>query len=126
MRMAAGLFDLPQDVRDGAEMGIRQSLRVYEGFRDMTNEAAKRFEEKAGGATGAFVDTNKRAMQVADEGITSSFELASDLVKATSFQEAISLQTKFLQEQMQRFSDPRMFRGGYSRQDCIRRKWIGE
>ena len=105
MSTASGFFDIPKEFRAFAEKGIEQSLQAYEGFRDVANETAERFADSAVAANNTVIEANQKAFVAADEGVKASFELAGDLVRATSLQEVMMLQTKYMQSQMMRFGE---------------------
>nr|WP_321483940.1 phasin family protein [uncultured Cohaesibacter sp.] len=105
MSTASGFFDIPKEFRAFAEKGIEQSLQAYEGFCDVANETAERFEGSAKIVNNTVIEANQKAFVAADEGVKASFELASDLVRATSLQEVMMLQTKYMQSQMMRFGE---------------------
>ena len=105
MSTASGFFDIPKEFRAFAEKGIEQSLQAYEGFRDVASETAERFEGSAKIVNNTVIEANQKAFVAADEGVKASFELASDLVRATSLQEVMMLQTKYMQSQMMRFGE---------------------
>ena len=105
MSTASVFFDIPKEFRAFAEKGIEQSLQAYEGFRDVANETAERFEESAKIVNNTVIEANQKAFVAADEGVKASFELAGDLVRATSLQEVMMLQTKYMQSQMMRFGE---------------------
>lgn len=105
MSTASVFFDIPKEFRAFAEKGIEQSLQAYEGFRDVANETAERFEGSAKTVNNTVVEANQKAFVAADEGVKASFELAGDLVRATSLQEVMMLQTKYMQSQMMRFGE---------------------
>ena len=105
MSTASGFFDIPKEFRAFAEKGIEQSLQAYEGFRDVANETAERFADSAVAANNTVIEANQKAFVAVDEGVKASFELAGDLVRATSLQEVMMLQTKYMQSQMMRFGE---------------------
>nr|WP_321526677.1 phasin family protein [uncultured Cohaesibacter sp.] len=105
MAMSERLFDVPSEFRDMAEKGIKQTLKSYETLHGFAEQAADCFAGPAEGVRGELIDFNKTAFSAADEGVRASFALATDLAKAESLQDVITLQTRYVQSQMQRFSD---------------------
>ncbi|SFN97468.1 Phasin protein [Cohaesibacter marisflavi] len=105
MSSASGFFEIPEEFRTLTERGIEHSFQAYESFRDAASDTAERFEKPARAINSALVDANKKAFSAADEGMKASFELATDLARATSVQEAMMLQTKYMQSQMMRFGE---------------------
>jgi len=105
--MTENPFEIPQALRDVSERNLKQAHAAYEQITD--------FMAKAMGAwTGAgalpsnpmaavFKDVQDRATQIARENAESVFALVEKIAKAQNFQEALTLQTRFAQDQMQAY-----------------------
>ncbi|WP_321448851.1 phasin family protein [uncultured Cohaesibacter sp.] len=105
MSSASGFFEISEEFRTLTKQGIAHSFQAYESFRDAASDTAERFEGPAKAINSALVEANKKAFSAADEGMKASFELASELAQATSLQEAMLLQTSYMQSQMMRFGE---------------------
>ena len=98
-------FEVPAQVREMAEKGVEQARKAYGEFLTAANEAASKVEGSAQTMRNGAEDLNKKAVSATEESVNASFELATNLVKAKSLQEAMELQTKYVQSQMQRFGE---------------------
>jgi hypothetical protein len=105
MAMSERLFDVPSEFREMAEKGIKQTLKSYETLHGLVEQTVDRFAGPAEGLRSELIDFNKTTFSAADEGVRASFALAAELTKAESLQDVITLQTRYVQSQMQRFSD---------------------
>jgi len=96
-------FEIPQTLRDASEQNLKQAHAAYEQPMD--------FMTKAMGAwTGALPsnpmaavvkDVQDRAVEIAKKNAASAVALVEKIAKAQNFQEILTLQTRFAQEQMQ-------------------------
>jgi phasin len=98
-------FEVPTQVREMAEKGVEQARKAFDEFVSAASDAAAKVEGSAETMRSGAVDLNKKALSAAEEGMTASFDLAANMVKAKDLQEALELQTKFVQSQMQRFGE---------------------
>ena len=114
MGAASGSFEIPSEFRALTQKGIEQAFKSYEGFRDLAKETAQCFEGSAESWQAGMVDANRKAITAFDESIEESFELASELAKATSLQDAMALQSKYVQSQVKRFGDVAMEMGTFA------------
>ena len=88
-----------------AEKGVEQTRKAYDEFLAAANEAASKMEGSAETVRNSALEMNKKALAATEESMNASFDLASNLVKAKDLQEALELQTKYVQSQMQRFGE---------------------
>ena len=98
-------FEVPTQVREMAEKGVEQARKAYDEFVSAANDAAAKVEGSAESLRSGAADLNKKALSAAEESVNASFDLATNLVKAKDLQEALELQTKYVQSQMQRFGE---------------------
>jgi len=98
-------FEVPTQVREMAEKGVEQARKAYDEFVAAANEASAKAEGSAESLRSGAADLNKKALSAAEESVNASFDLATSLVKAKDLQEALELQTKYVQTQMQRFGE---------------------
>ena len=98
-------FEVPQELRDLTERNIEQAQAVYGQFMDLLGESIAAWSGgmSSGKKTG-FEAVQQRSIELAKENADSSFALANQLAHAKDIQEVLSLQTKYAQEQMQRYS----------------------
>lgn len=98
-------FEIPAQVRDMAEKGVEQARKAYDEFLAAASDAASKVEGSAETMRNGALDLNKKALAATEESMNASFDLATNLVKAKDLQEALELQTKYVQSQMQRFGE---------------------
>lgn len=98
-------FEVPTQVREMAEKGVEQARKAYDEFASAAADAAAKVEGSAETMRTGAADLNKKALSAAEESMNASFDLATQLVKAKDLQEALELQTKYVQTQMQRFGE---------------------
>ena len=104
--MADNPFEIPQALRDMSEQNLKQAHAAYEQLMD--------FMTKAMGAwTGALPsnpmaavlkDVQDRVAAIAKQNAESVFTLVEKIAKAQNFQEIVTLQTRFAQDQMQAYA----------------------
>ena len=99
-------LEIPQALRDVSERNLKQARAAYEQLMDVMTKAM-------GAWTGAlpsnpmaavFKDVHGTALQIAMENAESVFTLVEKIAKAQNFQEALTLQAHFAQDQMQAYA----------------------
>jgi len=104
--MADNPFEIPQPMRDLAEQNIKQAHAAYEQLTDFVTKAMGAWMGAMPSnpmATG-FKDVQDRAVEMAKKNAESAFALAEKIAKAQNFQDILTLQTRFAQEQMQAYA----------------------
>src|ERR1043165_3665537 len=97
-------FEIPSELRDLAEKNVEQARAAYGQFMDFLTKAMSAWPGSPQGAkTGGFKAMQDRAIGFAKENAERSFALASDLARAKDMQEVITLQSRYVQTQMQTF-----------------------
>jgi phasin len=106
MTMAAtDRFEIPPEMRVFAEKSVEQARQAFDGFMSAAQHALSTFEGQAETARKGARDVAEKAMTFAQQNITSSFELAEQLVKARDVQEVMRLQADYIKRQMQVLSE---------------------
>ncbi len=104
--MADNPFEIPQALRDVSEQDIKQAHAAYEQLTDFVTKTM-------GAWTGALPsnptatglkDVQGRAAEIAKKNADSAFALVEKIAKAQNFQEIVTLQTQFAQDQMKAFT----------------------
>ena len=104
--MADNPFEIPQALREQAEQNMKQA---HAGYEQLTNFVTKAMDAWMGGmpsnglATG-FKDVQDRAAEIAKKNADSAFALVEKMAKAQNFQEILTLQARFAQDQMQAYA----------------------
>lgn len=97
-------FEIPPELRDLAEKNVEQARAAYGHFMDFLTQAVSAWAgSPASSEMGGFRAVQEKAIAFAKENAERSFALASDLARAKDVQEVITLQSRFVQTQMQTF-----------------------
>jgi hypothetical protein len=96
------MFEIPPEMRDLAEKNVEQARLAYGQFMEFMSQAMNAWSS-AGPEAGNFKALQERAIAFAKENAERSFSLASDLAKAKDMQEVVTLQSRYVQTQMQTF-----------------------
>jgi|SRR3954447_10036617 hypothetical protein len=92
-------FEIPPELRDLAEKNIEQARAAYGQFMDFMVHAIGASSK----ATSEFRTVQERAVQFARENADRSFSLGRELARAKDTQEVLTLQSQFMQNQMQSY-----------------------
>jgi phasin len=97
-------FEIPPELRDLAEKNVEQARAAYGHFMDFLTKALDAWSGGPQNADrGGFRALQDKAIAFAKENAERSFALASDLARAKDMQEVLTLQSRFVQTQMQTF-----------------------
>ena len=97
------MFEIPTEMRDFAEKNVEQARVAYGQFMEFMSQAMNAWSSSGGPEAGNFKVLQDRAIAFAKENAERSFALASDLAKAKDMQEVLTLQSRYVQTQMQTF-----------------------
>jgi hypothetical protein len=97
-------FEIPPEVRDLAEKNIEQARAGYGQFMDFLTETMNAWSKSAGAELAGFKAVQERGIAFAKDNAERSFALASEIARAKDIQEVLTLQTRFVQTQMQTFA----------------------
>jgi len=97
------MFEIPTEMRDFAEKNVEQARVAYGQFMEFMSQAMNAWSSSGGPKAGNFKAIQDRAIAFAKENAERSFSLASDLAKAKDMQEVVTLQSRYVQTQMQTF-----------------------
>lgn len=98
-------FEIPQQLRQLAEMNIEQARTAYGQFMDAMAQAMSAWSSASANAmTSGFKAVQERAIQFAKENAEAGFALANELTKTKDLQDVIRLQSKFAQKQMEAYA----------------------
>ena len=100
--MAENPFEIPQQMRDLAEQNIKQAHAAYEQLTDFVTKAVGTWmgAMPAGPMVAGLNEVQDRAAEIAKKNADSTFALVEKIAKAQNFQEILTLQTQFAQDQM--------------------------
>ena len=97
------MFDIPTEMRELAEKNVEQARVAYGQFMEFMSQAMNAWSSSGAPEAGNFKALQERAVAFAKENAERSFALASDLAKARDIQEIVTLQSRYVQTQMQTF-----------------------
>ncbi|HEX2447743.1 MAG TPA: phasin family protein [Methyloceanibacter sp.] len=98
-------FEIPPELRELAEKNVEQARAAYGQFMEFLTQAMGAWASAPGAAElgGSFKAIQDKAVGFAKENAERSFALASDLARARDIQEVVTLQSRYVQTQMQTF-----------------------
>ena len=104
--MADNPFEIPQALRNVAEQNIKQAHAAYEQLTDFVTKAVGAWmgAMPASPMVAGFKEVQDRAAEIAKKNADSAFALVEKIAKAQNFQEILTLQTQFAQDQMKAFT----------------------
>ena len=104
--MADNPFEIPQNMRDLAEQNMKQAHAAYDQLTDFLTKAMDAWmgAMPSNGVATGFKDVQGRAGEIAKKNADSAFALVEKVAKAQNFQEIVTLQTQFAQDQMKAFT----------------------
>lgn len=97
------MFEFPPEMRDFAEKNVEQARVAYGQFMEFMSQAMNAWSSTGVPESENFRALQERAIAFAKENAERSFTLASDLAKAKDMQEVVTLQSRYVQTQMQTF-----------------------
>ena len=97
------MFEIPPEMRDFAEKNVEQARVAYGQFMEFMSQAMNAWSSSGGPEAGNFKVIQDRAIAFAKENAERSFSLASEIAKAKDMQEVVTLQSRYVQTQMQTF-----------------------
>lgn len=89
-------FSVPEDVRDAMDKSVQQARTGFEKMMQAADEAARGLDEKAGAAQKQILDMRRKTMAFTEQNVAAAFDLAAKLVKASSIDEVMKLQTEYM------------------------------
>lgn len=96
-------FEIPPEMRNLAEKNVEQARVAYGQFMEFMSQAMNAWSTTGGPEAGNFKALQERAIAFAKENAERSFALASEIAKAKDMQEVVTLQSRYVQTQMQTF-----------------------
>ena len=98
-------FEIPAELRDMAERNVEQARAAYGHFMDFLSQAIGAWSGSQAGETPMGLKTlQDRAIAFAKENADRSFNLATELTRAKDVQEVLTLQSRYVQTQMQSYA----------------------
>jgi hypothetical protein len=101
--MAENPFGIPQALRDLSEQNVKQAHAAYEQLVEFMTKAMDAWTDAMPSSplVASLKDVQDRSIEIAKKNADSAFALVEKIAKAQNFQEILTLQTQFAQDQMQ-------------------------
>ena len=100
--MADNPFEIPQSLRDLAEQNIKHVHAAYEQLTDLVTKTVGAWRDAipSNPIVAGLKEVQDRGIEIAKKNADSAFALVEKIAKAQNFQEILTLQTQFAQDQM--------------------------
>ena len=98
-------FGIPADMRNLAEQSVEQAKTAFNSFIGAAHDAVNRFDAQAKAAQAGARGVSEKAVSYAEHNVAAAFDFAQKVVRATSVQDLVKLQTEFVQAQIQALSE---------------------
>jgi phasin len=103
--MATDRFEFPPEMRAFAEKSVEQARQAFDGFISAAHNAVAAFDGQAETARKGAKDVTEKAIAFAQQNVASSFQLVQQLMRAKDVQEALTLQSDYVKQQMQALTE---------------------
>jgi hypothetical protein len=99
-------FEIPQQLRELAERNVEQARAAYGQFMDVMAQATDIWMAAmpASEMTSGWKVVQERAIRFAKQNADACFALASELANAKDIQDALAIQARYAQTQMQSYA----------------------
>jgi hypothetical protein len=97
------MFEIPTEMRELAEKNVEEARVAYGQFMEFMSQAINAWSSTGAPEAGNFKALQERAVSFAKDNAERSFSLASDLANAKDMQDVVTLQSRYVQTQMQTF-----------------------
>ncbi|MFV2092769.1 MAG: phasin family protein [Hyphomicrobiales bacterium] len=94
-------FEMPASVRKAAEKSLDQSRQTYDNFKGATEEVAGLVENQAQVVADSTTALNLKALDIAQNNLNSTFDLARNLLGSKDLGEAVEMQLDFARKQIE-------------------------
>jgi len=99
-------FEVPEQMRKMAEQSVEQARNTYGQFMDAMLNAQSMWMSSmpANSTTDGLKDVQNMGVKFARENSDAALNLASELSKAKDYSEILQIQSRYAQDQMQKFT----------------------
>jgi phasin len=94
-------FTIPTEMRAFAEQAVEQARKAFDGFIDAANKAVGQMQGQAQAAHSGAAELAHKSMGYAEQNVAATFDFAQKLMKAKDPSEVVSLQSEYVNRQMQ-------------------------
>ena len=104
--MPQNQFEIPQELRQLAEENVERARKLYLQFMDGVEQTMAAWSApRSNVITPGFDEVRERATKFTKENAEAAFKLAKEVANAKDLQELLSLQSRYVQSQMQWYAD---------------------
>jgi phasin len=98
--------DIPQEIRDLTVQNIGQAQAAYNQLMEAANKAQEMMKAiiPSNPVAAGITEAQERAMRFTQQNLDAAFSLANELAKAKDLQEALQIQSRHAQMQMQAYA----------------------
>ena len=98
--------DIPQEIRDLAVRNIGQAHAAYNQFMAAAHQAQEMMHTitPSNPMADGISEAQERAMRFTQQSLDAGFSLATELARAKNLQEALQIQSRYAQSQMQAYA----------------------
>lgn len=97
----AGTYEIPAEMRDFAEKSVDQARKAFESFLDAAYKASNALENQSNTAQDNVRAVTGAAVNFAEQNMSANFAYAQQLVRASSVEEVLKIQTEFAKTQIE-------------------------
>ena len=100
--MADNPFGIPQSLRDLGDQNIKHAHAAYEQLTDLVTKTVGVWRDTipSNPIVAGLKEVQDRGIEIAKKNADSAFALVEKIAKAQNFQEILTLQTQFAQDQV--------------------------
>lgn len=92
-------MDITATMREATEQGVEQAKKAYEQIKSTAEETTSALEESFTTATKGGADFNRKIIEAVRSNFDATFNFAQELIAVKTAQDALDIQTKFMQAQ---------------------------
>lgn len=100
-KTAAPDMDISATVREATEQGVEQARKAYEHIKSTAEETTNSLESSFNTATKGGADFNRKLIDAVRSNFDATFSFAQDMIGVKNPQDALDIQTKFMQAQFE-------------------------
>lgn len=94
-------FEIPDQMREMADKSVDQARKAFDEYMNATRKAVGSVETTASTVKAGADDLSRTALEYTEEHISAAFDLAQKMVRASTPQEMVQLQSDYLRKQME-------------------------
>ncbi|SDT90203.1 phasin [Stappia sp. ES.058] len=94
-------FEIPDQMREMADQSVDQARKAFDDYMSAARKTVGNVETTASTVRAGADDFGRTAMEYSEEHISAAFDLAQKMVRASTPQEMMQLQSDYLRKQME-------------------------